>query len=159
MHPAASVAGAPWNEVLRACSSGELHPCVFGMRVCLRRDRHEPRNLGLALNSGRRSVDLKPVYVCTCGAFVLGEPGTIVIDDISTITGAATCVDGLVGSMREVRVELKDAPTAALRTVAVEVHADLVRQIAIHSTRWNLPPYATLGRTRARPATCVHRRI
>lgn len=158
MYPAISTVGAPWNEVLRSCTTGELDPCAFSMRVCLRRDRHEPRTVGLILNSGRRSVDLEPVYACLCGAFAVGQPGSLVIDDISTATGAATFVDRLVGSMRQLRVELEHAPTPVLRAVAVEIHADLVRQLAVHATRWNIPPFALLGRTRARPAQCVHRR-
>jgi len=150
---------APWNEVLRACATGDLHACSFGMRICLRRDRHEPRHVGLVLNSGRRSLDIKPVYVCPCGALVLGEPNERVIDDISTETGAALCVDGLIGSMRQLRAELAAVAASVLRAVAVEIHADLVRQLAVHATRWNIPPYAVLGRTRARPAECVHRRV
>ena len=158
MYPAISATVPPWNEVLRACTTGELNPCAFGMRVCLRRDRHEPRTVGLILNSGKRSSDLEPVYVCPCGAFALGDPGSLVIDDISTTTGAATCVDRLAVSMLQLRVELASAPSPVLRTVAVEIHADLVRQLAVHATRWNIPPFALLGRTRARPAQCVHRR-
>jgi len=154
MHPIASPVGAPWNEVLRACAAGDLDPCVFGMRVSLHRDRHETRNVGLVLTSGPRSHDLEPAYVCPCGAFALGEPGSLLIEDISTATGA----DGLVGSMRKLRVELAPAPASVLRTVAVEIHADLVRRLAVHATRWNIPPFALLGRTRARPAPCVHRR-
>jgi hypothetical protein len=128
------------------------------MRVYLRRDRHEPRHLGLVLSSGRRSTDLEPIYICPCGAFALGATEAVAIDDISTATGAARCVDGLVGSMREIRAELANAPTAALRAVAIEIHADLVRQLVVHATRWNIPPFALLGRTRARPARCIHRR-
>jgi hypothetical protein len=158
MHPNVSPSGAPWNEVLRASVSGDLHWCVFGMRVCLKRDRHEPRNVGLALNSGRRSLDIQPVYICPCGAFVLGEPSERIIDNISTETGAAVCLDSLAGSMRQLRVELAQVAAPLLRTVAMEIHADLVRQLAVHATRWNIPPFALLGRTRARPAECLHRR-
>jgi|HubBroStandDraft_1064217.scaffolds.fasta_scaffold151553_2 hypothetical protein len=157
MHSHVSPPGAPWNEVLRACVAGDLHWCVFGMHVCLKRDRHEPRNVGLVLNSGRRSLDIQPVYICSCGAFVLGEPSARIIDDISTETGAAVGVDSLAGSMRQLRVELAQVPAPLLRTVAMEIHVDLVRQLAVHATRWNIPPYAVLGRTRARPARCVHR--
>jgi hypothetical protein len=148
----------PWSEVIRACAAGEIHQCAFGMRIILKRDRHEPRNLGLEINSGRRTIDIDPVYVCTCGAFVLGTRDQVIIDDIASITGAANFVDRLVPRMREVREELKESPPNPMHAIAIEIHADLVRQVLIHATRWNLPPFQLLGRTRARPAKCVHRK-
>lgn len=147
----------PWNEVLRACASGDLNQCAFGMRLRLTTDRHEPRTVGLVLSSGRRSLDLDPVYVCTCGGFVLGARSAVAIDDVSTANGATRFVDVLLVAMRQVRPELATAADPHLRTIGAELHASLLRRLAIHATRWNLPPYALLGRTRARPAECWHR--
>lgn len=147
----------PWNEVLRACATGELNQSAFGMRLRLTTDRHEPRTVSLVLSSGRRSVDLDPVYVCTCGGFVLGTRNAVAIDDVSTTNGATRFVDVLLVAMRRVRPELATAADPLLRTIGGELHAGLLRKLAIHATRWNLPPYALLGRTRARPAECWHR--
>lgn len=148
----------PWNEVLRACATGDLNQCAFGMRLRLTTDRHEPRTVGLVLSSGRRSVDLDPVYVCTCGALVLGTRSAVAIDDVSTMNGGARLVDVLLVAMRHVRPELASAADPHLRTIGAELHAGLLRKLAVHATRWNLPPYALLGRTRARPAECWHQR-
>lgn len=79
------------------------------------------------------------------------------IDDISTVTGVTKFIDILVGTMREARPELLSASDSHLRTIAAEIHATTLRQLCIHATRWNLPPYALLGKTRARPADCWHR--
>lgn len=147
----------PWNEVLRACATGDLNQCAFGMRLRLVTDRHEPRTVGLVLSSGRRSVDLNPVYVCTCGAFALGTRSAVAIDDVSTANGATRFVDVLISAMKQVRAELAPAAEPHLRTIGAELHGGLLRKLAIHATRWNLPPYALLGRTRARPAECWHR--
>lgn len=147
----------PWNEVLRACASGDLHQSAVGMRLRLKTDRHEPRTVGVVLISGQRSVDLEPVYVCPCGGLALGPRDAIAIDDVSTVTGAAKLVDVLVVAMRQARAELTNAADPLLRTIASELHAGLLRQLCIHATRWNLPPYALLGKTRARPAECWHR--
>jgi hypothetical protein len=112
--------------------------------------------VGLVLSSGRRSVDLEPVYVCPCGGFALGRREAISIADVSTVTGAGKFSDVVVAAMRLVRVELVGASEPQLRTIAAELHGGLLRQLCIHATRWNLPPYALLGRTRARPAECCH---
>jgi hypothetical protein len=127
------------------------------MHLRLGTNRLEPRTVLLVLTSGRRSVDFDPVYVCPCGGFVLGTREAIVIDDVSTATGATKFVDVLVAAMRGVRAELSGATDPHLRTIAAELHASVLRQLCIHATRWNLPPYALLGRTRARPAECWHR--
>lgn len=157
MHSRACPPNPPWNEVLRACASGDLHQCAFGMRLRLRTDRLEPRTVGLVLTSGQRSADLEPVYVCPCGGFALGGRDAVTIDDVSTVTGATKFVDVVVATMRQLRSELTGATEPHLRTIATELHAGLLRQLCIHATRWNLPPYALLGRTRARPAECRHR--
>lgn len=99
----------PWNEVLRACAAGELNQSAFGIRLRLTTDRHEPRTVGLVLSSGRRSIDLDPMYVCICGAFALGKRGAVAIDDVSTANGATRFVDLLVIAMRQVRPELVKA--------------------------------------------------
>ena len=88
---------------------------------------------------------------------MLGTREAIAIDDVSTATGATKFVDVLVAAVRRVRTELAVAADPHLRTIASELHANVLRQLCIHSTRWNLPPYALLGRTRARPAECWHR--
>jgi len=129
---------------------------VLGVRIAFITDRHEPRTVRLVLESGKRSFDLPPVYVCPCGALALGGDGTMQVDDLATTTGAAYFVDLLVGALRSVRPELTTAAEAHLRTVATELHADTVRRLGVHATRWNLPPYALLGRARARPAKCWH---
>jgi hypothetical protein len=147
----------PWNEVLRACQVGDLDPCVFGAHIRLVTDRLEPRTVGLVLESGKRSADLAPTYVCTCGAIVLGGEGAIVIEDLATVTGAVRFVDVVLAALRQLRSELRPASEAQLRTVGSEIHADLMRRLCVHATRWNLPPYALLGKTRARPAKCWHR--
>lgn len=158
MHPRPCPTNPPWNEVLRACASGEIHQCAFGLQLRLTTDRHEPRTVGLVLSSGRRSVELGSIYVCTCGGFVLGARSAAAIDDVSTANGATKFVEALLVAMRQVRPELASAADPHLRTVAAELHAGALRKLAIHATRWNLPPYALLGRTRARPAECWHRR-
>lgn len=148
----------PWNEVLRACAAGELHQAAFGLRVMLTTHRLEPRNVGVVLSSGRRSTPLGSVYLCPCGAFVLGARESVVVDDFTTANGASRLLDVLLGVIRELRPELTDAANAHLRTIGSELHAQIVLAVAVHATRWNLPPYALLGRTRARPAECWHRR-
>lgn len=157
MDPRSSASSAPWSEVLRACAANELHPCVFGMSVRLGTDRLEPRDVRLVLESAKRSVDLDPVYACPCGAFALGTRNAVLVEDIATSTGAAKMTAALAIAMKQARVELNTASEPHLRTVAAELHANLLRRLCIHATRWNLPPYATLGRTRARPAECWHR--
>jgi hypothetical protein len=120
-------------------------------------DRLEPRTVGLVLESGKRSVDLEAAYICPCGAFSLGHEGAVTIDDLATATGAVRFIDLATIALRGLRSELQAAADPHLRTVATELHGDLQRRLAVHATRWNLPPYATLGRTRARPAKCWHR--
>lgn len=154
MHPRANP--PPWNEVLRACASRELNPCAFGAHVDLVTDRLEPRTVALILRSGEHSLDLTPAYACPCGAMVLGREGAAIIDDLATATGAASHVEMLVVALRSLRRELAQASDAVLRTVATEMHAALVCKLCVHVTRWNLPPYDSLGRTRARPAKCWH---
>jgi len=112
--------------------------------------------VGLVLSSGQRSADLESVYVCPCGGFALGGRDAITIDDVSTVTGTTKFVDVVVAAMRQVRSELTGATDPHLRTIATDLHAGLLRQLCIHATRWNLPPYALLGRTRARPALGLH---
>lgn len=130
----------PWNEVLRACSSRELHPCAFGAHVDLVTDRLEPRQVGLTLRSGERSLDLAPAYACPCGALVLGREGSVDIDDLATTTGVATHVEVLMKAMRTLRSELAKAPDGALRTIATEIHFSLLCKLGVHVTRRNLPP-------------------
>lgn len=88
MHSRTLLPTPPWNEVLRACASGELHPSVFGTRVRLVTDRLEPRVVGIVLESGRRSVDFEPAYICTCGAFALGRENGVTVEDLASATGA-----------------------------------------------------------------------
>ena len=156
-HPRSSSPTPPWSEVLRACRDGELDPFVFGARIRLVTNRLEPRTIGLVLESGKRSADLLPAYVCECGAFALGHEGGVSIEDLATATGAVRFVDVVLAALRQLRPELKPASDAHLRTVGAEIHADLMRRLCVHATRWNLPPYALLGKTRARPAKCWHR--
>jgi hypothetical protein len=99
---------------------------------------------------------MAPVHVCLCGAFTLGQEGAITVADLATATGAIKFVDLVTAALRTLRVELQPAADAHLRTVATELHGDLVCRLAVHATRWNLPPYARLGRTRARPTKCWH---
>jgi hypothetical protein len=88
--------------VLRACASGDLHPSVFGVRVRLVTDRLEPRVVGLVLQSEKRSVDLEPAYVCSCGAFALAGEGAVTVDDLATTTGAVRFIDVVtIGSPSE----------------------------------------------------------
>lgn len=157
MHSRPAPSAAPWNEVLRACASAELHACIFSMHVKITCHRLEPREVSVVLVSGQRSLDLEPVYACPCGGFAQGRSGSITVADISTATGAATFVDGLAEIMKTLRVELQGAASLHLRAMATVLHGDLLRQLAIHASRWNLPPYAHLGKTRARPAPCWHR--
>jgi hypothetical protein len=146
----------PWNEVLRACTVLELHRAAFSMTLKLMVDRHEPREVLVTLVSGHQSVALEPVHVCTCSAFVYGRRARVVVDDVSTVTGAARMVDVLVGHMRAVRPELGDAPERLLRPIATTLHGTLVTKVAAEACSWNLPPYAVLGKTRARPEQCWH---
>lgn len=146
----------PWNEVLRSCASRELPVCAFGAHVDLVVDRHEPRAVGLILRSGERSLDLEPAFVCPCGAMALGRDGVMTIDDLAGTTGAARYVDVLVSSLRTARTELASVTEPLLRTVATGIHAELLCKLAVHATRWNLPPYDSLGRTRAKPTKCWH---
>lgn len=148
----------PWNEILRACAAGELHQSAFGLRVMLTTQRLEPRNVAVVISSGRRSTSLGPVYICPCGAFAFGEREALVVDDFLTANGATKLLDVLLVGIRQLRPELADAATPHLRTIGAELHAQIVMAVAVHATRWNLPPYALLGRTRARPADCWHRR-
>jgi hypothetical protein len=158
MPPHPSLPPPPWNEVLRACAAGELHQSAFGFRVVLTTHRLEPRNVGVVLSSGRRSTAVGSVYVCPCGAFVLGERDSVVVDDLATANGASRFLELLLPSIRELRSELAPAAASHLRTIGAELHAQIVLAVAVHATRWNLPPYALLGRTRARPSECWHRR-
>ena len=114
------------------------------MRLRLRTHRLEPRTVGLVLSSGQRSADLESVYVCPCGGFALGGRDAITIDDVSTVTGTTKFVDVVVAAMRQVRSELTGPTDPHLRTIATDLHAGLLRQLCIHATRWNLPPYAAL---------------
>lgn len=157
MHPKTHPSTPPWNEVLRAAATDQLHQSVFAFRFKLATDRLEPRTVAVLLVSGLRSTEFEPMFICPCGGIAQGRSGQVKIDDVSTSTGAAKFIDSLIGAMRSVRAELKDAADPLLRTVASELHANLLRQLCVHATRWNLPPYARLGRSRARPAECWHR--
>ncbi len=148
----------PWNEVLRAYATGDLHPSSFSTRVVLTTDRFEPRTIALHLEGGKRTVQLLPAFICPCGAIAYGggESSSVIIDDLATSTGASKFIDILVTSMKQLRPELQTALDAHLRTVAGVIHAELMRRLCVQATRWNLPPYAKLGRSRARPAKCCH---
>lgn len=154
MHPRQN---PPWSELLRECAAGNLPPAAFAMKTVLKTDRLEARTVGVTLVGGANSVQLPPVFACPCGLFAVGEPGAApMIDDLASPSGAPKVVDLLVAAMRQLRPELRRAPEALLRTVATNRHAQLVEQLAVHATRWNLPPYASMGRSRARPAKCLH---
>jgi hypothetical protein len=147
----------PWSELLRACSAGKLNQCLFGMQMKLKARKEDPRTVDLMLLSGNESLHLPSAFVCLCGAFLLGARSEIAIDDLATSTGARRAAELLCGAMRKLRPTLENAPDAMLRTVAGQLHADLVKQLAVHACKWNLPPYSLLGRSHAKPSECWHR--
>jgi hypothetical protein len=148
----------PWAELLRAVAAKRIDQCCVGMKVKLIINRLEPRQAALSLLAGDDSIQLPGGYLCPCGAFVLGAPGQMVVDDITTSTGSVRTVGLLIASMRQIRPALVSAPDALLRTIAVQLYGDMARQLAIQTLKWNLVPYALLGKARARPpAECWHR--
>lgn len=147
----------PWSEVLRAISDKRISQCCVGMHLKVKVHRLDPRHAEMSLLGGNDSTPLPNAYVCICGAITLGASGAIEVDDIATATGAVRTIELLLRAIRQLRPALAVAPDALLRTVANQIHADMTRQLAIQALKWNLPPYALLGRVRARPAECWHR--
>ena len=147
----------PWSELLRACSAGRLDQSAFGIHVKLVARKSDPRQVTLALRSGHKTLALPDAYLCPCGAFALGVQDDLKIDDLSTLTGGRRATEVLLDGMRQLRPVLSTAPDAMLRTVGNLLHADMVRQLVVHACKWNLPPFALLGRSRAPAAACWHR--